>query len=340
MEKLRLIQCGVGGHGASWVPVTSTSPDFDLVAIVDVVPEQLEKIGQETGLDSFRRFSSLEAALESVEADAVLTVTPPRVHLEHARVAFARGLHLITEKPFADTLENAREMLRLSEEAGRQISVSQNYRYQAPFQTLKRVFNDALVGQYGHGKLDFFIPGDFTGSFRETMEFPLLVDMAIHHFDMVRSLTGQNIARVTAHSFSPPWNWYQHDSGLIMLLELEDGTPFSYHGDWAAKGRATSWSGDWRLQCADGALHWENGKVSVSRSDTWMKNEVVEPVEVAPVEFEGTRGTLHEFAESIRSGTPAPTSGQDNIHSLAAVFAAVKSAREKRTVEVRELLEG
>ena len=72
MDKLKLIQCGVGGHGGSWVPITSNSPDFDLVAVVDVVPEQLEKVGEQTGLDVSRRFSSLEEALDAVEADEVV----------------------------------------------------------------------------------------------------------------------------------------------------------------------------------------------------------------------------------------------------------------------------
>lgn len=335
---MRLIQCGVGGHGKSWVPVTSTSPDFDLAAIVDVVPANLEAAGEMASVPESQRFTSLEAALDAVEADAILTVTPPAVHLPHARLAFERGLHLITEKPFADTLENAREMLRLSEEAGKKLVVSQNYRFTSQFATLRKYFASRPVGEYGHGHLDFYIPGDFTGSFRETMEFPLLVDMAIHHIDMIRAALGQNVARVTAFSFAPPWNWYNHDSGLKMVMEMADGTPFSYSGDWAAKGRATSWSGDWRLQCADGAVHFENGKVLVSRSETWSKNQTVEDVPNEPLEFDSQKGTLRAFAESIRSGEDAEISGADNIQSLAVVFAAVKSAKEKRTVEIGEVL--
>jgi len=339
-QKLRLIQCGVGGHGASWVPVTSASPDFDLVAIVDVVPESLEKIGAQSGLPQSSRFTSLQAALETVEADAVLTVTPPAVHLPHARLAFERGLHLITEKPFADTLPNAREMLRLSQESGCKLVVSQNYRYMKPFHTLREQFNARAVGDYGHGQLDFYIPGDFTGSFRETMEFPLLIDMAIHHIDLIRALLGQNIARVTAFSFKPSWSWFQHEPGLKMVLEMEDGTPFSYSGDWTAKGRATSWSGNWRLQCAQGALHMENDRVLVSKSDTWTQNQTIEEVPLAELGLDSTRGTLGSFARWIQGGEPAQTSGADNIHSLATVFAAVQSAQQKRSVEVREVLEG
>ena len=90
------------------------------------------------------------------------------------------------------------------------------------------------------------------------MEYVLLADMAIHHLDLVRAVTGRNIVKVFAHTFRPSWSWYQHHSGLKMILELDGGEgpdglpgpnlPFSYSGDWSGRGRNTSWSGDWRMR--------------------------------------------------------------------------------------------
>src|SRR5258708_110104 len=97
MSKLRLIQAGVGGMGKAW-RTNATGPgksdDFELVAIVDVSDAALAEAGDETNVPRDRRFTSLESALDAVEADAVLTVTPPPVHVEHAELAFSRGLHL------------------------------------------------------------------------------------------------------------------------------------------------------------------------------------------------------------------------------------------------------
>src|SRR5215831_8465357 len=108
MAKLRLIQCGVGGFGRAWVTHHSTkSPDFDLVGIVDTSERALHEAGQAIGVPRDQRFKSLEEALERIDADAILTVTPPQVHAEHAHLAFSRGLHVMTEKPIADSLENA-----------------------------------------------------------------------------------------------------------------------------------------------------------------------------------------------------------------------------------------
>ena len=340
MSKLRLIQCGVGGMGKTWWsgPVRS-SPDFDLVAIVDVAEQPLSEAGDALSVAPQRRFTSLQAALDAVEADAVLTVTPPPVHVEHAKLAFARGLHLLTEKPIAHDLGSARAMVDLARRAGRQLVVAQNYRYSPAVQRLRSlVRGERPVGGLSHGHIDFYIPADFTGTFRQSMRFPLLVDMAIHHLDLIRAVTGRNITRVTAQTFNPPGSWYEHHAALKMLLELEGGVPFSYSGDWSALGRSTSWNGTWRLQCAAGSIHLDDEQITVGRCERWNKNPREESVAIPPVERTGQAALLHHFAESVRANAPAETSGADNLWSFAAVMAGVISATEHRAVDVAELL--
>jgi predicted dehydrogenase len=337
---LRLIQCGAGGFGAHWLQQISTkSADFDLVALVDVSTAALDAAATKHNISRDRLFSSLEQALERVKADAVLTVTPPHVHLHHARLAFQHQLHFMTEKPIADTMEHAREMVALAKAAGKQIVVSQNYRYNPPVQTMTRTLASGLLGAFGHGRMDFYIPADFTGSFRETMEDVLIMDMAVHHFDLIRHVTGRNITRVHARSFRPAWSWYQRQSAAHVMLELEGGLPFTYTGDWSGRGRSTSWNGTWRLQCAEGSLHLDDDNVvRAARCERWSQNPREEIVPEVTQQLTGQAATLHAFAEAIRTGHPAPTSGEDNLKTLAAVTAAIRSSREGRTVETSELL--
>ena len=339
MSKLRLIQCGIGGFGSSWLhDYVVTSPDFEVAAVVDTNAAILDEQADKAGIPAAVRFSTLAAALDAVSADAVLTVTPPVVHIDHARLTFARGLHLMTEKPMADTIDNALTMNRLAAEHGLQLVVSQNYRYRPPIQKLRQLVAEQALGALGHGHIDFYIPADFTGTFRETMEYPLLIDMAIHHLDLVRCVTGRNIVRITAFSFSPEWSWYSHDPGLKMVLELEGGGLISYSGDWSARGRATSWNGDWRLQCAEGSLHLIDDQISMARSERWNRDPQIEAVKVEPLAYAERAATLHRFAEAIRGGQPAETSGDDNLNSFGAVIAGVLSAREGRPVMVAEAL--
>jgi predicted dehydrogenase len=323
---------------AWWKSVVRNSPDFELVAIVDVVDAPLNEAGDELNIAPDRRFKSLEAAQGKLDADAVLTVTPPPVHVEHARLAFARKMHLLTEKPIAHDLPSAKEMVELSRKAGTQLLVAQNYRYSAPMQRLRQLLVEQPVGEFGHGHIDFYIPADFTGTFRETMEYPLLVDMAIHHLDLIRFVTGRNIARVTAQTFKPAWSWYQHHPGLKMLLELEGGLAFSYSGDWSAVGKPTTWNGTWRLQCGGGSIHLEDNAISISRCERWAKNVSSDRVDVPEIALSGQAALLKCFADAIRSGQPGPTSGSDNLWSFGAVIAGVFSAKENRSVAVADLI--
>ena len=344
MSKLKLIQCGVGGHGRTWLrDVLPRSADFELVAMMDVSPAALEAAGAVCGLPAARRFSTLDAALAAMRAgefvaDALLTVAPPAFHLEHAKLAFEQGLHVISEKPIADSLASAKRMVELAAAAGRQLVISQDYRYRATSQFMRQLVEGRAVGEIGHGHLDFYIPADFPGTFRETMRFPLLVDMCIHHVDLIRAILGRNVVRVTAHSFRPSWSWFEHDPGLKMLLELEGGLPVSYSGDWTAKGKFTGWDGDWRLQGESGSILWENAQISIVRCERWRKQLRVEYPDVPTPALVSFDATLASLAEAIRTGKPAATSGVDNLQSFGTVMAAVASAQRRCAVEVQEFL--
>lgn len=341
MSKLRLIQSGVGGFGKTWaLRVLPNSRDFDLVAIADPNPAARQEAGGTLQIPADRQFSDLATAVASVEADAVLSCTPPAARLEQARTTFAAGLHLMIEKPFANDMATAKEVLRIAEESGRELVVSQNYRYNPRAAVVRNLIEQRALGEFGHGHIDFYIPADFTGTFREKMPHVLLVDMAIHHLDLLRYLTGRDVVAVTAHTFRPTWSWYGHNPGLKMMLQLEGEACFTYSGDWSARGRNTGWSGDWRIQCEHGSIHWSHNDVSIARSSRGFTDDTnVVKLEVPVLALDGQHATLATFAEAIRTGVPAPTCGQDNLQSFAAVMAAVKSAEAGRPVALAEVLE-
>ena len=339
-KRLRIIQAGVGGHGGSWVKVLSDHPDAEAVAVVDVNPAALATAGDALDVPPNRRFDDLQTALAAVECDAVLSVTPPKVHPVHAELAAAAGRHFLVEKPLAEDLAAARKMVERFDAAGLQLAVCQQRRYDADMLALRDAMRQKVVGDLGHGHVDFYIPADFTGSFRETMPHVLLVDMAVHHFDLIRSVTGLDVRRVYATSFNPAWSWYEGQAALKMILTLDDGTagglPFSYSGDWSARGRDTSWQGDWRLQCAEGDVRFaKRGGIEIDRGGRGF-GDTLASTEFRPIP--AARGAqaalLSDFVAGVRNGASAPTSGRDNFKTVAAVFAAVESAETGRAVDV------
>ena len=115
------------------------------------------------------------------------------------------GLPVLSEKPLANTLEAAQEIVRKADETGVLHLVSQNYRYRLPTQTLKRVLDSGQMGQVGALTVNFF-KGPRFGGFREEMAYPLIIDMAIHHFDLMRFFLDSDPVSIFGQSWNPAWS--------------------------------------------------------------------------------------------------------------------------------------
>jgi predicted dehydrogenase len=85
-------------------------------------------------------------------------------------------------------------------------------------------------------------------------------------------------------------------------------------------------------------VHLDNDRVTVAWSERWGKNPSRVEIDNDPQALTGQARLLADFATAIRTGAPAETSGDDNLWSFAAVMAGVISAKEKRTIDVSELL--
>lgn len=91
--------------------------------------EALEKACSVSGLSPEKCFSSLEEALNKIEADSVFVITPPQLHSKQCLQAVKAGKHILVEKPFTLSLKEAKDIVRKAEEKGLKIVVAQNARY-------------------------------------------------------------------------------------------------------------------------------------------------------------------------------------------------------------------
>jgi predicted dehydrogenase len=175
----------------------------------------------------------------------------------------------------------------------------------------------------------------FEGSFRLKMEHPLVKDMSIHHFDLMRAVTGREPLSVYATTWRPSWSWFEHDPCAVALFEFEGGLKVVYHGSWVARGRETTWDGDWHVECARAALDLRGEEVHIVPADHPEQDGTIS-LEKMPCE--GQDFSLLEFQQALMEGRPPETSGRDNLKSLAMVFATAESARRGAPVRIDEVL--
>ena len=329
---MKAIQVGIGGMGNAWLGAVQRSPKVDFAAFVEIDADIADQQAEAYGLDRSLIFRALPDALAQVAADAVINVTPPQFHREISVLALEAALPVLSEKPLAGTLDDARAIVDAAERTGVLHSVAQNYRYRPLTQTIKRVLNGGELGAVGAVSVEFY-KGPHFGGFREEMPQPLIVDMAIHHFDLLRFFLDSDARSISARSWNPPWSWYRGDASAAAQIDFAGGVPVSYVGSWCSQACETSWNANWRFNCERGVLRVEDDVVRVQRlldvadgggalRNLHSQPEVVPPVEMAR---EGQDYLLDEFVDAVKSGGSTATSAQDNICTMELVFGVVRA---------------
>src|SRR5262249_4224359 len=155
-----------------------------------------------------------------------------------------------------------------------------------------------------------------------------------HHVDMIRFLLGGNIKSVLGRTWNVPGHDYAGDPNVHAHFEMENGVPVFYLGSLMSAGYTSPWEGSWRIQCERGSIHLDDlgdgyGVYVVGMDGVKSKAEVTE------TPLDSIHGALAEFASSIREGRESATSGEDNLNTLAALFATSASSEQGRRLEVR-----
>lgn len=326
-----IIQVGVGAMGRHWLEAILRSPHWELVALVDTNRETLRRVMDLYSLAGKNCFTDLEEALSKVEAEAVLDVTPPSFRKEVCLRAVSVGKHVLSEKPLADTLENAKIIVEAAEKANRLFMVSQNYRFQPAPRTIKKIISDREIGEIGYVTVSFHKGVKSPGTFRETMDYPLVVDMSIHHFDLMRFLLGKEPLTVQARSWKPSWSWFRGDPCVNCIFEFSGGFSIHYLGSWVARGFETSWNGEWRIEGSRQSLHWREEGVFLSTSP-----EEFQPVTLLSMPVVGLDFALEEFHSALTEERVPETAAKDNLKSLAMVYATLQSIESGKKISITE----
>jgi len=332
---------GCGVMSKAWLEAARRIDGLAIVGLVDIDIARARSRAHEFGLDADAVAASLDAMLDRRRADAVFDVVVPEARASVARAAFAHGCHLLSEKPLAAKLDEARAIVAAAREAGVVHAVVQNRRYHPGVRRIARLIRSGALGRPTSVHADFFLAPHF-GGFREEMQHVLLVDMAIHTFDAARAMTGLEAERVFCREWDPANSWYRQGSSAAAIFDMTGGAVFTYRGSWSADGAPTSWEAAWRIVCERGSLAWDGfDAIRAEVVDGEARDGLfgrTRPVEVPPLDSAdrvgGHLGVMQDFLAAVKGGPPPETEATDNLKSLAMVFGAVASAKARRPVDI------
>jgi predicted dehydrogenase len=173
---------------------------FHAPVIQSVPGLRLKTVVERHANESSKRYPEIEVVrdvatlLKDDGIDLVVITTPNTSHFEYARDCLLAGKHVVVEKPFTTTSAEALQLIDLARRQNKIISVHQNRRWDADFQTVKRLLDQGLLGRLVEyeSHFDRFRNYQQPGAWRE-QEGPgtgILFDLGSHLIDQAQVLFG------------------------------------------------------------------------------------------------------------------------------------------------------
>ena len=226
MDAVRVAVVGVAGMGRAHYFAAAAMPEYELVAICDVVEKPREKAAARLEVPGFADAAELYA---SGLADAVILATPPSTHGPLVRDALAAGLHVYCEKPFVADAADGYALGEQARAAGLVVQVGFQYRFQPSYAHVRSLIDAGTVGPIFRSALvatNWFRPQDYfeAAGWRKEWRHAgggVLMSQAIHQLDAMLWFTGLP-ARVTARA-SRARHDIEVEDDVMALLEFPNG---------------------------------------------------------------------------------------------------------------------
>lgn len=349
---LRMIQVGTGGMGNGWcrriLPPFVASGAIEVVAAADLDPAVLINAQAGLGLSPARCYTAIETAFANHVADFCTIVVPPAHHEAVVDAALRHDLHILSEKPIADTLIAACRIAAKVERAGKKMAVTMSHRFDQDKTTLREAVRAPATGE-----LDYVI-GRFTDDcrlwrawgteFRHQIPDPLLIEGAVHHLDILADLAGGRCETVYAETWNPRWGAYAGDSQALITMRFENGRRAFYEGALTNAVKLNGWSEEYfRAECERATLILSQRRVERFTYDPATTHTAGtegrgEEISLRERPYWAHQWLVEQFVEWLNGGAAMATEVQRNLESLAIVFAAIESSRTGRPVRVQEHL--
>jgi predicted dehydrogenase len=319
---MKMILVGVGNFGYRWYSLLKQ--DYAQMLKVVVVDRDIQAKDQLDESDPF--YTSLVEAIEHENPDFILNATPPAIHGQINYTAFDYKLPVLCEKPISDDYPEAIQMVERATQEKIPFAIAENYRFFPFCRKVKKLIGQRAVGDIASIHIDFYKSFQTEKEYFVNMAHPLLIDVTIHHLDLIRYFTGMEGKRIFAKSYNPRGSWAKNNVSACLWLEMENDIVVSYNGTMVTRALETSWTGNWVIEGTTGAIWLREDQIYLIKNG--QASQINDLQEVS------SGNCLDEFILSLQEDRPAETCGVDYLKTQGLVHFALQANSLARGVEV------
>ena len=352
-KKIKVGIIGTGWIAESHIISYLNQPDVEIVAAADLIPGKAEKKMKQFGVEGVRCYLNHKDMIDNEpDLDVVSVCTYNTQHAEPTIYALQHGLHVLLEKPFTVTLDEAVEIMKAEKESGCVLSIGFQPRFDGNMQMIKKIVESGTLGevyyiQTGGGRRRG-IPGS-TFIEKSTGGIGALGDIGCYSLDMVLNAIGYpkplTVSGYVSDFFGkdPKYNGkdaarFSVDDFGAAFVRLEGGIILDFRIAWAMH---VDTPGDTIIFGKEGALRipstdcW-NGSVG---GEMTLYHDICGKRTETKIPLVHTEGSLFDkkirsFLDAAMNGGAAPVPSSQIIYNQAIIDGINKSSELGREVEI------
>lgn len=315
------------------IPAVLASHDAELVAVCDIDNSKLEEFsGQHRGINTYKDFKEL---FKAERLDFVIVAVPHHLHADIVKESIERGVHILKEKPFATSIEQARELKNLSEKSNIIISLTLQRRFNPIYYTFFQFIDKIGTPFFIEAKYTFYTdsPDDGWRGDKKLAGGGCLIDMGYHVVDLLMwyfGLPDQVLAESSC--VAKEGCVYDAEDTVQVLFRYQKNNTF---GTMLLSRVIPPKNEYFNIYGTRGTIHIERGKIERRSSD----GIVIESLSREYKWPSAAQDQIEFFAKVVRGEKENINGPGTHFSHMAFIEAAYKSINEKKFIDPSTFLE-
>jgi predicted dehydrogenase len=292
---------GLGAIGQRLIKGFNDHPETEIAAVCDTMEERVKEVAADLGgIPAFKNHTEM---LEAVDLDLVYVAVPPKFHHAVASDVLAKGIHILCEKPLANSVEEAASLLQKAQDAGVVHAMNFPLNYSAGSKSFKNLINDNYVGELRRIQLKMHFP-EWPRPWQQNAwvaskeQGGFVLEVGVHFIQQLQKIFGE--VKVKEVQIQFPENPNASENAILAILELSDGTPVLIDGMSQIAGKEELAFTAYGTEGTLSLLNWgqlEGGKLGEEIQPLEVENSLADSlIDNLVKALKGEEATIIDFA--------------------------------------------